>query len=191
MQRPLGRRLNAGLLTRIGMMGAMSTVLSVFPEIPLAFFAPWLKLDFSYAPVLLTGFSLGFWPGLATLAIKDLIMLLMSDSFGVGQLADFCIGTAMLLPAVMIYRRQRTRKGAWVGMLTGTLAMVVAGVFLNRFLLLPIYLGDGFTAYMTENPLILWTGVAPFNLVKGVVVSLVVSVLYKQLAPFLKRGMRG
>ena len=190
-QKPMGRRINTGLLARIGMMGAITTVLSFFPEIPLVFFAPWLKLDFSYVPVLLTGFSLGFLPGLATLVIKNLAMLLKTDSAGIGQLADMLVGIAMLLPATMIYRIDRTRKGALIGMLTGILAMIATGVLLNRFMLLPLYLGSGFAAYMAENPYILWTAVAPFNLVKGGTVCIVVSLLYKRLAPFLKRGLRG
>ena len=52
------KRIDTGRMTRIGMMSAIAVILGFFPEIPMAFFAPWLKLDFSYVPMLLTGFSI-------------------------------------------------------------------------------------------------------------------------------------
>lgn len=184
------RLLNTGMMTRIGLMGAISIVLGFFPEIPMAFFAPWLKLDFAYVPVLLTGFALGFWPGFIVLALKNLFQLLTTNSAGVGQLADMLIGTAMLLPAVLVYGRMRTRKGALLGILAGILAMAVVGVLANRFIMLPVFLGAGFTAFMEKNPYILWIGVLPFNLIKGAAVGLITFLLYKYLAPFLKRGLK-
>ncbi len=185
------RRADVGQLARIGMMCAISIALSYFPEIPMAFFAPWLKLDFVYVPVLLTGFALGFPSGFAVLAVRNLFQLLRTDSGGVGQLADLLVGTAMLLPSVLVYFRVRNRKGALIGMGIGVLAMTAMGVLANRFLLLPVFLGDGFAAYMAGHPTLLWASVAPFNLVKGVTVSLVTFALYKHLSPFLKRGLKG
>lgn len=184
------RRMDTGKMVRIGMMCAISTVLGFFPEIPMAFFAPWLKLDFAYVPMLLTGFSLGFIPGFLVLLVKNLFQFLTSNSAGIGQIADMLMGTAMLLPAVLIYRRNRTRNGALIGMAVGTLAMIAVGMITNRYLLLPFFLGDGFTGYMDSHPFILLTAVAPFNLVKGLVVSVVTFLLYKHLSPFLKRGLK-
>lgn len=184
------KRMDVGKLVRIGMMAAVSTVLGFFPEIPMAFFAPWLKLDFAYVPMLLTGFALGFWPGFAVLTVKNIFQVITTNSAGVGQLADMLMGTAMLLPAVLIYNRNRTRKGALIGMAVGVIGMVIVGVLVNRFLLLPVFLGDRFVGYMQDNPYILWIAVVPFNLIKGVAVSAVTFLLYKHLSQFLKRGLR-
>lgn len=185
-----GKRMDVGQMARIGLMCAVSVLLGFFPEIPMAFFAPWLKLDFAYVPMLLTGYALGFWPGLIVLTVKNIFQVITSNSFGVGQLADMLMGTAMLLPAVLIYRHKRSRAGALIGMVAGVLAMGIIGVIVNRFLLLPVFLGDGFTSFMDKNPLILWIGVLPFNLIKGASVSLVTYLLYKPLSPFLKRGLK-
>lgn len=190
MAQTVGNKMDVGKMVRIGMMCAISVVLGFFPEIPMAFFAPWLKLDFAYVPVLLTGFALGFWPGFIVLAAKNLFQLLTSNSAGVGQLADMLMGTAYLLPSVLVYKANRTRKGALVGMILGIAAMTVVGVLANQFLLLPFFLGDGFASYMEKNPLILWIGVAPFNLIKGTADSIVVFALYRYLSPFLKRGLK-
>ena len=184
------KRMDTGKMARIGMMCALSTLLGFFPEIPMAFFAPWLKLDFAYVPVLLTGFALGFWPGFIVLAVKNVFQLITTNSAVTGQIADMLMGTAMLLPAVLVYNRNRTRKGALIGMSLGTLGMVIVGLLTNRFLLLPFFMGEGFTAYMAKNPYILWIAVAPFNLIKGVADSAITFMLYKYLSPFLKRGLR-
>lgn len=190
MAQPQTRRMDTGKMARIGMMCAVSTVLGFFPEIPMAFFAPWLKLDFAYVPMLLTGFALGFWPGFIVLAVKNIFQVITSNSAGIGQIADMLMGTAMLLPAVLVYRRNRSRNGALVGMALGTLGMVIVGVLTNRYLLLPFFMGSNFASYMDANPYILWIAVVPFNLVKGVADSAITFILYKHLSPFLKRGLR-
>ncbi|MEG0766764.1 MAG: ECF transporter S component, partial [Clostridia bacterium] len=119
------KRMDTLRLTRIGMMAAISTVLGFFPEIPLAFLAPWLKLDFSYVPMLLVGFAMGPIAGIGVLVVKDLILLLSSNSGGVGQLADFLMGVSILLPTVLVYQRYHTRKGVLCGMCAGIVAMVI------------------------------------------------------------------
>lgn len=184
------KRMGVQQVVSIGMMGAISIVLGFF-EIPLAFFAPWLKLDFAYVPMLLTGFSLGFFPGFAVLLLKNLIQVFQSNSMMVGQLADMMMGCAMLLPATLVYQRMRTRKGAILGMACGVLAMVVMGVITNRYILLPAFMGDSFAAFLSDNPGFLWVTMVPFNLVKGGSVSIITFFLYRHLAPFLRRGMKG
>ena len=181
---------NIGTISRIGMMGAIAAVLGFFPEIPMAFFAPWLKLDFAYLPMLLTGFSLGFLPGGIVLLIKNLFQLLTTNSFGVGQIADMIMGLSLLLPAVLVYHFRRTRSGALAGMAAGVAAMTLAGVLSNLFILLPAFLGDGFKAYMEGHPALVWASIIPFNLIKGGSVCLVTFLIYKPLSPFLKRGLK-
>lgn len=181
---------NTHLVARIGMMSAFSILLSFFPEIPMPFFASWLKLEFSFVPMLLTAFALGVLPGTAVLVIRCAFELLTTNSGGVGQLANLIMGLAMLLPAAIVYRMKHTQKGALIGMAAGIVAMTIAGVLSNLYILLPFYFGDGLAAYMESNPYLIWTAVVPFNLVKGAAVCLVTYILYKRLARFLKRGLR-
>lgn len=176
-------------LVTIGLMAAISIVLGYFPEIPLAFFAPWLKLDFAFVPMLLTGFSLGLVPGCIVLLLQNAFRLLTSSSMMVGEVANVLVGASILVPSVLIYRAKHTQKGALLGMGVGVLLMVLASVLVNRYILLPLYFGDA-TKFLTENPTYLWAAAAPFNLVKGVAVSAVTFFLYKPLARFLKRGLR-
>ena len=110
--------LSVQYMTRIAILGALSAVL--FPlEIPIVAF---YKLDFSTLPALLGAFSMGPLPGLAILLIKDLSRLAYSSSMYVGELADFIMSAAFILPASLIYRKHKTRKTALVGMAVGTAA---------------------------------------------------------------------
>lgn len=187
------RKLDTRKIAIISLMAAISVGLS-YVEIPLTFFAPWLKLDFSNVPMLLTGFSMGLGEAFIVLAIKELIWLARTDSFGVGQLANLLLGAVMLLPAVICYQRSKTRKNALIGMLIGVLLMAVAGVLTNKYMMLPFYallMGERIVAYLDAHPMILWTAVVPFNLLKGFSVSLITFILYKRLSPFIKKGLKG
>ena len=96
--------LSVQYMTRIAILGALSAVL--FPlEIPIVAF---YKLDFSTLPALLGAFSMGPLPGLAILLIKDLSRLAYSSSMYVGELADFIMSAAFILPASLIYRKHKT-----------------------------------------------------------------------------------
>ena len=185
-------RFSVGVMTRIAILAAAASILFLI-EIPLVAF---YKLDLSNIPVLLGAFSMGPVPGLVILAIKSAIGLLHSSSAGVGELADFVMGAALVVPAAVIYHRNKSRKNAIIGMAVGTVCMVVAGVLMNKWVMLPFYMGafhmdmDGIikaakvAAVDSEwKLLLLVTG--PFNLLKGVVLSIVTALIYKPLSPIL------
>lgn len=186
--------LSVQYMTRIAILGALSAVL--FPlEIPIVAF---YKLDFGTLPALLGAFSMGPLPGLAILLIKDLSRLAYSSSMCVGELADFIMSAAFILPASLIYRKHKTRKTALAGMAVGTLCMIVVSVLVNWKMMIPFYM-TAFHMDMeaiigmaqkalpfvdTEWKVLLYV-TAPFNLLKGFVLSLLTFVLYKRLSPML------
>ena len=175
--------LSVQYMTRIAILGALSAVL--FPlEIPIVAF---YKLDFSTLPALLGAFSMGPLPGLAILLIKDLSRLAYSSSMYVGELADFIMSAAFILPASLIYRKHKTRKTALVGMAVGTLCMIVVSVLVNWKMDMEAIIGMAQKALPfvdTEWKVLLYV-TAPFNLLKGFVLSLLTFVLYKRLSPML------
>ena len=155
-------------LTYSALMTALAILLSYFPEIPLAFFAPWLKLDFSFTPLLLLGFSVG--PGLMALAllVTNLVHIIGGTTSGVGELANLIIGIALLMPPVLMYRQSRTRRSALLGMAVGVVLMIVAAMASNLFILLRRISGRrlrhaagmGMTPDLSPSP-------SPFQLAKG------------------------
>ncbi len=179
-------------LVRAAVLSAIAVVL-MFPifEIPLSFFAPWLKLDFSTLPVLLAGFALGPGWGVAVQAVKSLLHWPMGSTGGIGEIADFVVGTAMMLPASLMYLKMRSRKGALIGMAIGVVCMTAAGALVNYFVMLPLYFGADIAGGLAKaSPYgdvgsYITAAVIPFNLVKGVLVGAVTFFLYKYLRRFL------
>ncbi len=186
--------LSVQYMTRIAILGALSAILFMI-EVPVVAF---YKLDVSTLPALLGAFSMGPSAGLGILLIKDLFGLLHSSTMYVGELADFLMGAAYILSAALIYRCKKTRKNALVGMIVGTVAMIAMSVLVNWKLMIPFYM-TAFGMPMesiigmaqkampfvdTEWELLLYV-TAPFNLLKGVVLSALTFLLYKRLSPLL------
>ena len=185
-------------LTLMAILAALSSVLFLI-EIPIGM--PFYKLDLSNIPVLLGAFMMGPAAGTVILAVKDLIGLLHSSSAGIGELADFIMGLAMMLPAAVYYHGHKSRKGALTGMVIGILCTVFVSVLVNKWIMLPFYMGayhmdmDGILKFANVGGvdsewklLLLITG--PFNLLKGAVLSVVTGLIYKPLSPLLheKKG---
>ena len=186
--------MNPRKLATIAILAAIASVLYIL-EIPIVLF---YKLDFSNLPVLLGTFSMGPAAGTMILLIKSTLGLLHTTSQGVGELADFLMGLAMLLPAGFFYRADKSRHGALLGMVVGGLCATVAGVLTNVYILIPFYA----VAYGMPVAQILAMGqslipsldtiwkfvlviTAPFNLLKWTAISVAGWFLYKPLSPLL------
>ncbi|MCI5546249.1 MAG: ECF transporter S component [Clostridiales bacterium] len=191
------KTVSAKLIARVGVLGAIAALLFLIPGIPIV--PPIYKLDFSTVPVLLGGFSLGPVPGLLILLVKDLVGLTNSSSMGVGELADFLASAAMMLTAVAIYRRHHSRRGALIGLIAGTAVMTAAAALINYYIVIPFYvaamnmpaeaivsmIGKVIPA-VDSLPKLIAFATTPFNLLKGVVLSVITFLLYKRLSPLLK-----
>ena len=191
------KTVSAKLIARVGVLGAIAALLFLIPGIPIV--PPIYKLDFSTVPVLLGGFSLGPVPGLLILLVKDLVGLTNSSSMGVGELADFLASAAMMLTAVAIYRCHHSRRGALIGLIAGTAVITAAAALINYYIVIPFYvaamnmpaeaivsmIGKVIPA-VDSLPKLIAFATTPFNLLKGVVLSVITFLLYKRLSPLLK-----
>lgn len=189
-------------MVQIAMLSAIAVILMAF-EIPLPFAPSFYKIDFSEVPVLIGCFAMGPAAGVAIEFLKILLHMLIhgTTTAGVGDLANFLVGCALVLPAALIYKSKKTRTGAIIGVITGTLFMIVTGCFMNAFVLLPVYakafgmpidalvgMGTAVNSHITSLTTFVLFAVAPFNLIKGVLVCLIVFLIYKKVSPVLKMG---
>lgn len=185
----------------VGMLAAISVILMLF-EFPLPFLAPsFYELDFSEVPILIGAFALGPTAGILTELVKILLNLLINgtDTAFVGEFANFVMGCAFVVPASLIYNAKKSRKRAVIGLASGTVIMSAAAFFINALVLLPAYskaFGMPIEVFIEMgtaiNPGIngVWTfvllAVVPFNLFKGMLVSIITILLYKHISPILK-----
>lgn len=187
-------------IVQIGMLSAIAVVLMMF-EVPLPFAPSFYEIDFSEVPVLVGCFVMGPLAGAAIELIKILLNFVINGTMtaGVGEIANFIIGCALCVPAGIIYKKNRTRKVAVIGMASGTVLMVAAGCVMNAFVLLPVYakafgmpmealvgMGSAVNSHITSLSTFVIFAVAPFNLLKGVLVSLIVLLIYKKISPVFK-----
>ncbi len=185
----------------IGMFSAIATLLFLL-EFPLPFLAPgFYEMDFSELPALIAGFAYGPVAGVMVEFLKILIKLAIkgtSTAF-VGDLANFVIGCALILPASICYSFKKNKKMAILSCVIGTIVIAGFGSIFNALYLLPAFskvygmdLAVIVEAGTQINPLITspWTmalwAVLPFNLIKGTVDSVITMLVYKPLRKFLK-----
>ena len=185
-------------MAMIGILSAISLVLMLF-DFPLPIFPSFLKIDLSDMPALLAAFSMGPLYGVLVALIKNLLYIPMSSTGGVGPLANFIVGAAFVLPAGFFYRANKTKKGAALGLVCGILLMGVAGALANRFIIIPFYItvmgipleaiikmsAAIFPQVETLFDVIIYS-IVPFNIFKGVVISLITLLSYKKLSPLIK-----
>ena len=188
-------------LVEIGMLGAIATVLMLF-EFPIPFIAPpFYELDFSEVPVLVGAFALGPMAGASIELVKILINLLINGTATafVGEIGNYLLGCSFIIPAALIYKKRKTKKNALIAMVIGTIVMTVFGCFLNAYILLPTYatafgmpidaivgMGSAINANINDVMTFVIIAVAPFNIIKGSVVSVITLLIYKHISPILK-----
>lgn len=193
-------RVGVRTTVRVGMLAAIAVVLMLF-EIPLPFAPSFYEIDFSEVPVLVGAFAMGPVAGAAIELVKILLNFVITgtDTAGVGELANFIIGCSLCLPAAMIYKRKKTKKSAFIGLAAGSILMVIVGCVMNAYVMLPVYakafgmpldalvqMGTVVNPNITSLSSFVMFAVAPFNLLKAVLVSLVVLIIYKKISPVFK-----
>ena len=186
-------------LTKIAVLSAVAFVLMYF-DFPLPFIPSFYKLDFSETAVMAGGFAMGPGAAVAIEALKILLKILFkgSDTAYVGELANFLIGCAFVLPAAFMYRKEKTRQRALMGLAAGTLCMTAVGVIINYAVLLPAYsffyqlpmevligMGTALIPFIADKLTFVLLATTPFNIIKGVLVSIVTILLYKRISPLL------
>ena len=181
----------------VAVCSALAAVLHML-DFPLLFMAPeFYKLDFSELPVMLCGFYLGPGAAVACEGVKILLKLLLkgtSTAF-VGDFANFAVGCSLVLPAIIIYHIHKSRKSALVGLMVGTVVLTIFGTAFNAIYLLPkfaqlygmpldaiIGMGTAIHASISDVTGFVILCVAPLNLVKGIMISVLTLLLYKRVA---------
>ena len=181
----------------VAVCAAIAAILHIL-DFPLLFLAPeFYKLDFSELPVLLCGFYLGPAATVACEGVKVLLKLLVkgtSTAF-VGDFANFVVGCSFVLPATFLYHSHKSKHSAIIGLVIGTLSMSILGSAFNAIYLLPkfsqlfglpldaiIGMGSKIHPAISNITTFVMLCVAPLNLVKGTVVSVLTMLLYKRVA---------
>ncbi len=184
-----------------GVFAAISVVLMMI-EVPLPFAPSFYKLDLSDLPAVIGGLAFGPLTGVMIEFIKILLELVLrgTTTAFVGELANFVVGCSFVLPVSSIYFFNKTRKTAFISCISATLIITIVGSSLNAFYLLPAFsvlygmpldaligMGTAVNPAITNITTFVLFAVAPLNLIKGSLLSVVTLAVYKKLSPILKK----
>lgn len=183
-------------ITICAMLSGVAFVL-MFLDFPIPFLIPpFVKMDFSELPALLASFALGPLYGVGVCLVKNLLHLLITTTGGTGELCNFLLGASFVLPAGLIYRRCKSRKGALISVIVGAITMALLSIPFNYFISYPVYskfmpIDAILEMYRSIRPevngllecLVVFN--APFTLLKGALTALLCFLVYKPLSPIL------
>ncbi|MCQ2798270.1 MAG: ECF transporter S component [Bacilli bacterium] len=194
------------IIARGAIFGAIATILYVVEifTIHLPFLPSFLSLHFDEIPIFVAGFAYGPWTALAVIVVKTVIKLPLTSTMGVGELSDLLFSAAFVIPATIIYKKNRTIKGAAIGLGISFVLQVIVAVLMNIYAMLPFYM---FVMGLPEaaivgmcnaaNPAILtifpdWKwgygllAVVPLNVIKNTVVVIVTFIVYRSIHKLLR-----
>lgn len=178
------------------MLSAVAFIL-MFLDFSVPFMPAFIKMDLSELPALIGAFFMGPVCGILICLIKNVLHLFITTTGGVGELSNFLLGVAFVLPAGLIYRRKKSRRSALIGSLLGAVIMGAFSVVSNYFLVYPVYYNfmpeeAVLGAYQVIAPSmksILQCLVCfnmPFTIVKGLFSVVITFLVYKHISPILK-----
>ena len=188
------KRFTTDYIAKIAVLSALSVVIYTFTRFPI-FPPPYnvLDLDFSGLPSLIGGFALGPLAGVIIEVIKVLSKIAMQGlSFGgVGDLSNLIISLSFVLPATIIYKYNKSLKGAIIGLSVSVVSQIIIGALSNYFIIIPIIgsiPGLGFYMDIRFEFAFYWSTL--FNLIKGSSNAFLALLLYKRLSPILKHHIK-
>ena len=187
-------------IAKVGVLSAIAYVL-MFISVPLPIFPSFLKIDLSDIPAIFGGMSLGPMAGLAIVIVKNFLQgITASTTGGVGEFANIVIGGSYVLIICLFYRKLKGTKGVLAGGLVGIVVMTIMGCIMNYYIMMPLYatvygmpldkiiqMGTVINPKVTDlYTFVIWM-IAPFNMVKAVLMTAVTLPLFKKVEKLLSK----
>lgn len=178
-------RITTRKLTTMGLMAAFSVMLVAVIHFPIFPAAPFLEYDPADIPIFICTFLFGPVSGLILTVVVSVIQgLTVSAASGpIGILMHvFATGTFVLVSG-LIYRANKTRRGAVLALISGVAVWVLAMCVWN-LIFTPIFMGTPREAVMQ----ILLPVIVPFNLIKAGANSVITFAIYKSIGRLVRSG---
>lgn len=195
-----GKKDSTKIMVKVSLLSAIAFLL-MFIEMPIpGLFPSFLKIDISDIPALVAGLTMGPVAGLFVEIVKNFLHFITATTTGgVGEIANAVIGGTFVVVTSLVYAKKKDKNGLVFGFALATVALIIIGSLMNYFVMLPFYgkfMGLDAIIEMGKavNPkvndllsFVLWF-IAPFNLIKGVLLSLITLPFYKKFERAVKAG---
>ena len=157
---------------------ALSMAVS-FIEVPIIPGVQWLKYDPSGIVCLVAGFAFG--PAAAVIvSVLGFVPHLFTNPWG--TLMAVLVALALSVPASLIYKKNKTRKGALIGIIVGAVVALAVAI-VGNIIVTPFY------AHMTTAQVValIVPALLPFNALKFTIHGVVTFLIYKPISNLLNR----
>ncbi|MBO1005878.1 ECF transporter S component [Pseudogracilibacillus auburnensis] len=178
-------------LVKLVVLSLLATVSLIlfFISFPLPMLPPYLKVDFSDIPALIAGLIFSPLAGIFVVFMKNVLYFAFSGATDpIGVIANFIAGTLFIFPVAYLYHRYKGVKSVISGLVIGTAGMAIIMSVLNYVIILPAY---SWLIGMEMNNTIKWTsvivGILPFNILKGIIVSMLFIPLFIKLKQWIEQ----
>ena len=176
-------RVTVKTVTSLAMLVALTYLAMVFSKV-LPQFNGFLQFEIKGTVVAIGGFLFGpLSAAVISIVVAFIEMFTVSDTGIIGCVMNLLAACAFACPAAYIYQRNRTRKGAVIGLTAGVAALTVTMLLWN-FLITPIYMHMDRSVVAGMLP----TVFLPFNLVKGGLNMALTLILYKPVVTALRKA---
>ncbi len=171
-------------LIKIGLLSAIAFILQAIGSMMSIKVSGFLEVEFSDLPAIVGTLSLGPIAGAMIELIKNLLHLPMSSTGFVGEFANFVVNGTFVFVIGIFYKFNKTKKGAIIALVLGSIVMPISAALINYFIMLPLYMPAA--SYAMKLSLVLTT-ITPFNFARAVVLSLITVFCYKRISPILHK----
>ena len=184
------------MITIVALLSAISYIMA-FMEFPVPLTPSFARMDFSDFPALIGSFAFGPVAGLLIEFVKNALQLTSTSTGGIGELANFLMGGSFVFTAGLIHGLRKTQKMAWISGILGSVAMGIVAALSNYFILLPLFENfmpvdqliasfETFIPFIHSKLDIVIYNALPFNMIKGLIITIVTMLIYKRICPVLK-----
>lgn len=193
--------LNTRNIAFIAIFGALSAILMVM-SLPLPIFPSFYEMDLAEVPSIVGGLIMGPVAGLFIQVIKIIIDFVLNGTATafVGEFANFIMGGSFVVVTSLIYKNNKSKKGAIIGLIFGSITLVIVGALTNYFILLDAYsyfidlpmeviigMGSKINPVINNKLTFVLFATIPFNLLKSITTSVVVILIYKPISRLIKK----
>jgi len=177
-------KFSAKTIATIGMLCALAYVVTALVHVKLIPAANFLTYDPKDAIIAIGGFLYGpIVAVIISIIVSFLEMVTISESGIIGMVMQVFATAAFVIPASILYQKHRTKKAATAGLAIGTVSMTALMVLWN-YILTPIYMN----APRSDVAAMLVPIIIPFNLLKAVLNSLIILLIYKPIVSGLRKA---
>lgn len=195
------KQLETRRLTTAALCGAVAFVLK-YISFSVPVISPFAEFDLSALPELIGGFILGPVGAIAIIVVKIALNLVFrgSNSMFTGEVQNLILSLAYVLPAVLYYRSHKTKHGARIALLLGSVISIVIAVFTNLYLIFPAYMAlygmnwdsivqvcSAVNPAIKDVPTMVAFSIIPFNILSRTMTSAIALLVYKKISSPIKK----